>query len=570
MIKLPYGRADFRSLRKGGYYYVDRTSYLPRLEALGETYLIFLRPRRFGKSLWLSTLAHYYGQEHAGEFEPLFGGLYVGQQPTPLANQYRVLHFDFSSIDTQTRESTYEGFLRRVYQGIGDFARRYPEAIAPEVAAQMNEYRRPEALMDAFLQRVSRSEPPLYLLIDEYDHFTNELISFDLNHFQEVVSRQGWVRKFYEVVKTGTGRGTIDRIFMTGVSPVTLDSLTSGFNISTNLSQDPEMHGLMGFTEAETQTILHQSGVAADRLPAVMTDVQRWYNGYGFTSEGEPLRLYNPDMVLFFAKEYQKRQHYPPQLLDTNIASDYGKIRNTFRLGKDEVNAYDLLRRILSEGPIATRLTEQFSFERRFTQEDFLSLLYYLGLLTMQGTRLGMPRLGVPNLVVEKLYFDFLLEQLHQELDLPPALNVQQLVLEMAEHNRPEPLLELVAQTLGQVSNRDLIHLNETGIKMILLSYLHASQLYYLRSEHEAERGYVDLLLLRKPPIETPYQFVFELKHLKQKDAHLLEAALTEGRAQLQRYQQAEELQAQPNLRTWLAVFVGTELRVVEEVSGLE
>ncbi|MDX1907846.1 MAG: AAA family ATPase, partial [Bacteroidia bacterium] len=231
MIKLPYGTSHFSSLIRGGYYYVDRTGYIPLLESLGERYLIFLRPRRFGKSLWLSTLAHYYGREHAEAFGVLFGHLAVGRAVTPLANSYLTLQFDFSGIDTQTRETTYAGFMEKIRQGILRFIDRYPGLGGDAELTRLMAIDTPAVLMSQFITLVARQPYKLYLLIDEYDHFTNELISFDLDHFQEIVSRQGWVRKFYEVIKSGTGQGTVDRIFMTGVSPVTLDSLTSGFNI---------------------------------------------------------------------------------------------------------------------------------------------------------------------------------------------------------------------------------------------------------------------------------------------------------------------------------------------------
>jgi hypothetical protein len=195
-------------------------------------------------------------------------------------------------------------------------------------------------------------------------------------------------------------------------------------------------------------------------------------------------------------------------------------------------------------------------------------LLYYLGLLTIKDHDLGIPVLGIPNLVVEKLYFDYFRELLDAELEMPEPLAVQHLVLEMARHNRPEPLMALVAETLVKASARDFIHLNETGVKMILMSYLHASQLYYLRSEPEAEQGYIDLWLMRKPPIETPYQFIFELKFLKKQAASRLAASAEAGRAQLRRYLSDPAMQSEPNLRGWLVVFVGTELQLMEEVTS--
>ncbi|MEM6262395.1 MAG: AAA family ATPase [Bacteroidota bacterium] len=567
MLKLPYGRSDFASLIEGGYHYVDRTRFIGELEQLGESYLIFLRPRRFGKSLWISTLSYYYGLQHKDKFEALFGNLDIGKQPTPLANSYLVLHFDFSGVNTTTKDRTYAGFLVKLKQGFQRFFDQYGDFFDPNSLKKLFSIEEPAEMMVVFLGILSSQPRKVYLLIDEYDHFTNELVSFDIDQFQDIVSKQGWVRKFYEVVKTGTGQGLIDRIFMTGVSPVTLDSLTSGFNIGADHTQSPYLHELMGFKEQEVRQILTQI-VADGTAVAPMLELMRsWYNGYTFTIEGEQDKLYNPDMVLYFCKEFQRRQAPPPQLLDTNIVSDYGKIKRIFQLGGKESAHFGKLKEVLQQGQVTTRIVPQFSFERDFTPEDFLSLMFYTGLLTIKQVKYNFSILGIPNLVIEKLYFDFFRELIEDRLDKRSlGLDIQSTVLELSDNNQPKPLFELVANTLNQLSNRDFLHFNETGLKMVMLSYLHMTQMYTLQSEYEANRGYVDLLLLHRPPINTPYQFAFELKYLKQKESAQLETALEEGRAQLRRYLTSEALQTQPDLRAWLVVFVGTEMKVVEEV----
>ena len=415
MVKLPYGTSHFGTLRREGYYFVDRTGRVRQLEALGEKHLIFLRPRRFGKSLWLSMLAHYYGQEHEAEFGRLFGGLSLGDAPTPLANRYLVLQFDFSQVDTRTPEAAYQSFFDNVRRGMDGFLGAYADQLgALDILYILGAGNPTQMLKRLFGQwEFHRVQAQIYLLIDEYDHFTNELISFDLSHFQAVVTRNGWVRTFYETIKSATGQAIVDRIFMTGVSPVTLDSLTSGFNIATNLSLDPRFHDLMGFRAQEMEELMRAVGAAEAQLPALMADLKRWYDGYCFSHEGEHKPLYNPGMALYFAKEYQHRLDYPPKMLDTNIASDYGKIRRIFGIGGQEMAHFQLLRRLLSEGQIRTDITAQFSFERAFTQQDFLSLIFYMGLLTIQGSDLGYPLLGIPNAVVEKLYFDYFREVIH-------------------------------------------------------------------------------------------------------------------------------------------------------------
>ena len=572
-MKLPYGISDFARLRRDGYYYQDRTGYLPVLENLGEPYLFFLRPRRFGKSLWLSVLAHYYGREHAEDFEWLFKGLAVGEQPTPLANRYLVLKFDFSQIDTSHREETQAGFVRNVREGIQIFLQRYAALLPQMDVASMLQGDDATTLIKKLFAALDplRQTHPIYLLIDEYDHFTNELIGKDLRHFQEIVTATsyatGYVRSFYESIKTATGNGTVERIFVTGVSPVTLDSLTSGFNIGSNFSRDASLADMMGFTPKEVEAMLGQIGVAADAVPEVMQDLRGWYNGYRFATKATET-LYNPDMVLYFLSAYERHHAYPEQMLDTNIASDYGRIRQLFRLGGKEARHFELLQQLLETREIRTQITAQFSFEKTFTDVDFLSLLYYTGLLTIKGQDLGEAILGIPNKVIEKLYYQYFGDLLNEQLtETPSPLDLQGAVRTLARYNDPQPLLQLVSDTLAQLSNRDAMPLNEHTIKSILVSYLHASQLYFIQSEPEFDQKYVDLLLLKREPFPAPHQFAFELKYLKKHEAQRLEAIVAEAREQLRGYLQSELLRSLSDLRAWVVVFVGAEVGYVGEVA---
>ena len=354
---------------------------------------------------------------------------------------------------------------------------------------------------------------------------------------------------------------------MTGVSPVTLDSLTSGFNIGKNFSRSPVLNELMGFREAEVQALLENAGQLDAGQLALL---RNWYNGYRF-HEAAPESLYNPDMVLYYATEHQHRGGPPEDMLDTNIASDYGRIRQLFRLGGREARHFELLQRLLEEREIRSPITAQFSFEKTFTDVDFLSLLYYTGLLTIRGNQLGIPKLVIPNKVIEKLYYDYFGDFIAQQTEQRPAeLRVQDAVVELAEHNDPHPLLALVSDTLQKLSNRDWMPFNESTVKAILVSYLHASQLYFIQSEPEFEQKYVDLLLQRREPFPAPHQFAFELKYLKKKDAHRLEKVVGEAQTQLNGYLQSELLRSLTDLRAWVIVFVGTEVGYAGEVEGVQ
>lgn len=284
MIKIPYGVSNFETLRNRGQYYVDRTMYIEQLENFFSSYLFFLRPRKFGKSLFLSLLDYYYNINHKEKFEQLFSPYYIGKHPTPLANQYLILRFDFSQINTSSFENTFDGFLNNTKNGATDFYGKYNEYFNEEDINRIAGYTFPgDIIQDVVLHTQMRTPHKIYLLIDEYDHFANEILSFRYNEFLNMVGRNGFVRKFYEAIKVGTHRGTIDRLFVTGISPITLDSLTSGFNIATNISLKKEFNEMLGFIQDEVKTILTGINVPEQDLPSILEDMKLWYNGYKFT-----------------------------------------------------------------------------------------------------------------------------------------------------------------------------------------------------------------------------------------------------------------------------------------------
>lgn len=569
MIKLPYGISNFEALVNEGHLFIDRTSYLEKIEQLSERYIFFLRPRRFGKSLWVSVMQYYYGVEHRDKFEALFGKYYIGQHTTSQANSYLVLKFDFSGIDTTSKETTYEGFFSRVKKGIQQFTEIYASYLSHKAGPDILSQPAPEIMIDSLFTYVyakGANIPKIYIIIDEYDHFTNELISFRLSEFKEITGAEGYVRSFYERIKTATQEGVVDRFFATGVSPVTLDSLTSGFNIGSNITRSPSFNEMMGFTEDEVMEILQGIGILDADLNGMMAEIQKWYNGYLFHHRGKK-RMYNSDMVLYFAKEYQQQQGYPESLLDTNISSDYGKIGKLFRLGGQDSFKSKILSDLLSGKDIYTQLTEQFSFERKFTEYDFLSLLFYMGLLTIKGTYRSGIHLQIPNDVIRQLYFQYFAELLERRVEFRSEMvKVETAVEAMAWENDPQPLVGLVETTLGKLSNRDWPGFDEKHLKTILVAYFYSVGIYHIKSEPEMEQKYPDLILRRRPPYDPPYQFLIELKFAKKQDADQAKKKIDEGRKQLKTYLQAEEVQRLENIRAWLWVFVGTEAVLVEEV----
>ncbi|MEN9613240.1 MAG: hypothetical protein RLZZ628_4054, partial [Bacteroidota bacterium] len=278
MLKIPYGRAAFDALRRDQCFYIDRTNYIELLETYASVYTMFLRPRRFGKSLFISLLEHYYDVQKAGDFPLLFGDLHVGRNPTPLANQFLILRFDFSGIETNNVRLVHDAFLKKVKSGIRDFMARYDTFFTDGERTNIDLQTTAASVGIEFFDifNAKKLKTKIYLFIDEYDQFTNELLSFHFADFQEIVSQNGYVRKFYEVLKEAAMKGFISRLFMTGIAPVTVDSMTSGFNIVTDISLQPMFHNLMGFTEFEVTDLLRQLEMPAAQIPETVADLREW------------------------------------------------------------------------------------------------------------------------------------------------------------------------------------------------------------------------------------------------------------------------------------------------------
>ncbi len=537
-VKFPYGISNFEKLADQNFVFVDKTKYIEILEN-EENYSIFLRPRRMGKSLFVSILEYYYDLLEKDKFEKLFSKYYIGQNPTPGANSFRVLKFDFSGIDTQSNEDTFKYFLSKIRSTLIDFIERY-DLLNEYVLGIISTSGSPGEMMNIFFMSLktwkeqTRDEIPTYLLIDEYDHFTNEILIRDLGEFKTSVSENGYIRKFYETIKIATQQGLIDRFFITGVSPVTMDGLTSGFNIGTHLTSDKEFHNLMGFSEKEVSDLLNLVLVNKSRAEEIMFDLKSWYNGYRFNLR-YPDTVYNSDMVLYFLDKFKSEQEYPEQMLDPNIMPDYGKIKKLFQ-GANLNENLTVLDEILKNGKISTELIFQFSFEKSFDRIAFVNLLYYLGNLTLGGTdKYGLPLFVIPNYVIKELFWQYYANLLQEKAGLmDEAYEVRKVMYDTADGNIG-PLLMLVQKLLEALSNRDFIKFDEKYIKMAIQAYAFQAKYYYVRSEREVgNEGYIDLELLRHPDTSAePHEYIFEIKYLKQTDENQLQQTMDAARGQV-------------------------------------
>lgn len=566
MKKIPYGESDYQSLIEQQYWYVDKTKYLEILESYGEKFIFFLRPRRFGKTLLISMLDAYYDVARQANFEQLFGETHIGKNITPLHNSYYILRFNFSGIDTSTKEGVLQGFTNKMHSGFVSFEKRYGFDLHYRTSGM------PAEIFSAFLAEIQYAiAQKIYVLIDEYDHFANELLSFQVEVFEEVISKTGFVRKWYEVLKEGTERGVVDRIFATGVSPITLDSLTSGFNIAFNHTRDRNLNAMLGFTEDEVREIMRQTipALTAEQIEQIMPELRKYYNGYLF-SEDAHIRVFNSDMALYYLTLYHKYLEPPKDLIDTNISSDYAKLRSLFTLKNRERNA-EILQELLSGETPKTMLTREFSLAKRFTRQDFLSLLFYLGFLTIKSGGRGLRVvLDVPNYVIRELYFDFFEEILSQQV----ALELDEIIEgieEIAFDGKIARFVKCVETTLQQFSFRDFEQFDAKYVKLVMLTYLMISKIYYVKSEYEVAGGYIDIVLLPRSGVQVDYEAIIEVKYLKQKDYDAaqgekkLQEIVGKAKTQLANYCRAQELRERRALKKWVVVFSGKRCIHAEE-----
>lgn len=576
-----YAQADFAALITSEKLYIDRTMYIQEIENHSNTNLIFVRPRRFGKSLWLSILHYYYGVEYQDKFDRLFGHLAIGQNPTPLRNRYLILRMQFSGINVATDATTYQGFRANILTGILACMAAYSTYFLADEMNEIKHLETPADMLQRFFQfyKSKKIPYPIYMLIDEYDQFANELVGLDTERFKAMIGGSGFVRKVYEMIKSAANEGVVRRFFATGVSPLTVDAMTSGFNISTSISLELEFHDLLGFKEAEVIDILQKVGATAANMPELIADLKAWYNGYLFNKEAEE-RLYNPDMIMYFASNYEKKQRYPMTMLDANIATDYNKVRQVFNIQQREEDFLPILKQLTAEGTLLSEITLFFNLELPFSEDDLISLLFYMGWVTIEGEEEGLYRFRMPNRVVSELYYDYFAMIGERESGLNNAvLRIRNALSDLSRNNNPHPFLVLIKTIIDKdLSLRDAQGFDGRHLKMLMIPYLSLSASHYVVSEPEWENGYIDVLLMKRPNVTTKYNFVLELKYIKKTDADKMVIApdgtkekLTtkverEGRMQLTNYLKTDNAKRIPNLKAWLFILVGREWHLVEEI----
>ncbi|MBZ9634571.1 ATP-binding protein [Clostridium sp. FP1] len=555
MKRIPYGISNFEVLREKNYLYVDKTSYIDILD-IYSPYQFFIRPRRFGKSLFISMLENYYDINKVDKFEKLFGDLYIGKNPTEERNSFLVWKISFAGVDAgHGEEELRKSFNFKVKASAKEFLFKYGNLLGEdklpleEISSEM--------VVEHINMLSKMNNKQVFVLIDEYDNFANELITGGRqNTYKDILHGEGFVKVFYKALKDATA-DNFTRIFMTGVSPIMLDDLTSGFNITRNYTLDEKLNAMLGFTREEISSIMDEVGLNAyDLRKKICKDMTEYYNGYKFNVNSES--VFNPDMALYFLDGYLAYNRYPEEMIDNNVKTDYGKV-NQLAYNFNDREALD---EIMSTGETSTILVDRFNIHTMYSEkENFKSLLFYLGMLTIKERGPLGTVLKIPNYVIRTIYWEQYFQKISENYNIETQ-KIRIAVNEMRMHGSIELLIDIIKGILEDFSNRDLIKMDEKNVKMMLLTLLGVDNTYFIKSEDENNKGYVDLMLKRKIQLKdiTKFQWIIELKYIKESDRDTLEKIKEQGLKQLQMYYDSKMVQEEmeeEELKKVLIVVVG-------------
>ena len=555
MKKIPYGIGNYGMLKEENYYFVDKTPFIEKLENSNSRYIFFLRPRRFGKSLFISMLEHYYDVNQKDKFDILFGDTYIGKNPTKLRNSIPVLKFNFSGVPTSgSLDDTKYFFNLMVKDVVSSFYYKYHQNTGGlEVFnKEFQNIENASAVLNRFIKLMSDKKQNYYLFIDEYDNFANNiLIEHGKDRYRNITHAGGFLRSFFAVIKNGTESRVIERLFVTGVSPLVLSDVTSGFNIGDNISIRTPFNSMIGFTESEVGNLvdyyISEKAIVSEDRNKILAAMKQNYDNYSFSSDISE-RLYNSDMVLYFMNLYLMENKMPSDLLDENVRTDYGKLR--FLLTeKDKLNGnFNILKNILDKGEISGELVKSFSISELINQEKFQSLLFYLGLITIKENIYATKyNFIIPNRIIKRLQWNFIQQALKENYDL--NVNIPFLKDEfdnLAFNGEWQKLFAYILDKFYEaVSIRDFVF-HEEGIKMFLLAYLNVTPLYIVQSEPEMHGGYADIFLQKDFIVteKTKYEYIVELKYLKKSEAKQadIQKLEQEATAQLEKYAKSKKI----------------------------
>jgi len=582
-LMIPYGKTDFAVMRRKGYYYVDKTRFIPMLEREGN-FVFFLRPRRFGKSLMANVIQAYYDVNYADEFEELFEGLDVAKHPTPEHNQYLILKFNFSAVNP-ARDKVQESFNAEVLNTLRIFVYTYAQHLPVETYEELKAINQCDTALNYVIGQVKKAHQHVYLIIDEYDNFANTMMAENEGDYMDLTHGDGLFRLFFNIIKKATTDldAAIERMFITGVTPLTLSDVTSGFNIGENFSLKTKYNEMIGFTEDEVRKMLEYyrdaTGIFNHSVGELLEIMKPWYNNHCFSSVAvNKQRMFNSDMTLFFIKNYVDNEGcLPEDMIDTNVRSDYNKMRKMVRIDKSFDEKGQIMQNIFENRGCRGRIKPEFSLNELQRPDNLASQLFYMGLLAYGTDKQNRPRLVIPNQVVYEQYYKYMSECYCRFLNWYTDISIMDRLGEKLIYDgEAKPLLDYLCQQITtDSSNRDFDAQAESFIKGFLLAKLGGSNNNYLitTTEPEENHGYSDLYM--EPwNKECQHSFLIELKYCKHNstDAEVAKKH-QEALDQLTTYSAAKKLQKQAEGMGWTLhqfaiVFRGWHCELCEEVEG--
>ena len=574
--RIPYGMMNFIDVREDDCYYVDKTHYIPLIENANK-YFFYIRPRRFGKSLTISMLHHYYNILEADKFEKWYGDLYIGKHPTPERNSYLIIYLNFAVVNAELNSyrQSLDAHCNTEFNFFCDvYAQYLPEGIKEE----MNKKKGAIEQLDYLYKECIKTNQQIYLFIDEYDHFTNKILSEPscLEDYKSETYGTSYLRSFFDTVKAGTD-STIKRCFVTGVSPVTMDDLTSGFNIGTNYSLSPEFNEMTGFNEEEVRAMLDyyattcQFHHSTDELIEAM---KPWYDNYCFAEQSYGgTTMYNSNMVLYFVDNYIRNGGYMPRnMVEENIRVDYNKLRMLIRKDKEFAHDASTIQTLVQQGYITGELKTGFPAETIAEPDNFISLLFYFGMLTISGTLEGETKLTIPNQVVREQLYSYLLDT-YNEADLRfDNWEKGKLASAMAYRGDWKAYFDYIAECLHRYSSQRDKQKGEAYVHGFTLAMTAQNRFYRPISEQENQEGYADIFMFPLLDIykDMLHSYIIELKYAKGKDSdEKVEQLRQEAITQANRYAASETVQkaiGTTTLHKIIVVYQGMKMVVCEEV----
>ncbi|MCL2074570.1 MAG: ATP-binding protein [Marinilabiliaceae bacterium] len=568
--KIPYCIPNFESIRTENYLYVDKTRFIEMIENESSKYHFLIRPRKFGKTLFLSILEHYYDLRFKDKFESLFGDLYIGKNPTGKQNSYFVIRFSFSGLDTGSVKGFEVSFKEAIRSSIDIFLSQH-KLIIIDFESKSNELGQRNSVrgyIEFAYKIIEKYNSKAYIIIDEYDHFANDLIAqgtnLSMEQYKELIWANGVVRDFYETLKDGI-QNIIDKIFITGITPIMLDDVTSGFNVSKNLSVKEKYNEILGFTEEEVEFVRQEAGVDKE---LIKVDMEFLYNGYKFHEDAKN-KLYNSSMINYFFMELLDEGLKIKRLMDWNLKTDYGRIKNLLQKPENLIE----LENIINCNQKNEEVIDRFSIEKLHEPQNFLSLLYYMGLVTIEKED-DIALLKIPNYTIKTMYWEYMeniILERNPEMSYNPSL-IREGLTSLAYDGEYQHFFENFQQKfVSQLSNQDLKNFTEKHIKLLLLSILWQSNYYIPISEQENSKGYTDIYLQRRsflyPRIKIDW--IWELKYIKESEVRkksILETKKNEAREQLQRYKTSNLYKDRKDVRYLAVVFIGKKKYWSEEI----